>query len=227
MIQNKRVTALVPIKQHSERVPGKNFRSFYGRPLFERILVTLDRTSSIDEIVINTDSPRILSEAEGLSARIRTLVRPEELCGDLINMNRIIAHDLTMSDGDIYLQTHVTNPLLRQETIVRALNEYCENMSCDSLFSVNLYQSRFYSEHGTPMNHDPDELIRTQDLAPIYEENSAIYVFTQASFAASKRRIGLRPLMFRIPRMEAIDIDDETTFRLAEVVARSIDAELD
>ena len=226
MIQDKRVVALVPIKQHSERVPGKNFRTFCGRPLFERILGTLDRTSTIDEILINTDSPQILSEGESLSPKIRTLERPEELRGDLVSMNRIIAYDLTMSDGDLYLQTHVTNPLLQPATITRALYEFREDKSCDSLFSVNLYRSRFYSEHGTPMNHDPDKLIRTQDLPPIYEENSAIYVFTRASFSASKRRIAFRPRMFPISRMEAIDIDDETTFRLAEVVARSIDAEL-
>ncbi len=219
MIHDRRVTALVPIKDHSARVPGKNFKEFCGKPLFHHIMLTLDRTYAVDEIVINTDSPRIMKEAPELSTKIRVIERPAELLGDEVSTNRIFEYDLTQTDADIYIQTHTTNPLLRSETIANGLREFIENESThDSLFSVNQYQSRFYKSSGEPVNHDPENLIPTQDLDPVCEENSCLYVFTKESFAAHGRRIGSNPLMFPTPSMESVDIDDAMSFRLAELL---------
>ena len=220
MIHNRKVTALVPIKEHSERVAGKNFRDFCGKPLYRHILHTLDRTYAVDEILIDTDSYRIMQEAPPLSPKIRVLERPAELRGDAVSTNRLFAYDLEHSDADIYLQTHATNPLLKSETIAHGLKLFMEKEgTCDSLFAVNRYQSRFYRHDGTPVNHDPEDLIPTQDLEPVYEENSCLYVFTPASFAKKNRRIGLNPIMFPTPTIESVDIDDEFTFRLAELLA--------
>jgi CMP-N-acetylneuraminic acid synthetase len=52
----------------------------------------------------------------------------------------------------------------------------------------------------------------------VYEENSCLYVFTKESFARKHRRIGVKPLMFPTPQIESVDIDDEFTFRLAELL---------
>ena len=219
MIHNRKVTALVPIKEHSERVTGKNFRDFCGKPLYQHILDTLDRTYAVDEIVINTDSPRVSQEAPGLSRKVRVIDRPAELIGDAVSTNRIFEYDLSQTDADLYIQTHATNPLLRSETIALALKQYLDvEESYDSLFSVNAYQSRFYTTEGQPVNHDPENLIPTQDLKPVYEENSCIYVFTKESFAKKGRRIGMTPFMFPTPKIESVDIDDEFTFRLAELL---------
>ncbi|MDA0578340.1 MAG: acylneuraminate cytidylyltransferase family protein [Verrucomicrobia bacterium] len=219
MIHNRKVTALVPIKDHSARVPGKNFRDFSGKPLYQHILSTLDRTYAVDEILINTDSHRVMQEAPALSAKIRVLARPAELVGDAVSTNRIFAYDLSQSSADIYLQTHATNPLLKSETIAKALRQFVDGEDQhDSLFSVNRFQSRFYTHDGRPVNHDPEVLIPTQDLMPVYEENSCLYVFTKESFAQKQRRIGLKPIMFPTPQIESVDIDDEFTFRLAELL---------
>lgn len=219
MIHSKRVCALVPIKDHSERVKGKNFRDFGGRPLYHHILATLDRVYAVDEILVNTDSERVMQEAPGLSPKIRVVVRPEEIRGDFVSMNMVIAHDLTQSTADIFLQTHATNPLLKAETIADCLRSFVADEQHDSLFSVNAHYSRFYLKDGTPVNHDPEKLLRTQDLDPLYEENSSLYVFTQESFAATGRRIGKTPLMAPIPKIQSVDIDDEYSFRLAEIMA--------
>ncbi|MDA0990777.1 MAG: acylneuraminate cytidylyltransferase family protein, partial [Verrucomicrobia bacterium] len=124
------------------------------------------------------------------------------------------------SDGDIYLQTHATNPLLKSETLAQGLKLFVDGEETyDSLLAVNRFQSRFYTSDGEPVNHDPENLIPTQDLEPVYEENSCLYVFTKESFAKKNRRIGLNPRMFPTPKIESIDIDDEFTFRLAELLA--------
>lgn len=219
MIHNRRVTALVPIKDHSERVKGKNFRDFCGKPLYQHILLTLDRTYAVDEIVIDTDSPRVIEEAPSVSPKVRVLDRPAELRGDAVSTNKLFAYDLTQTEADIYVQTHATNPLLKSETVARALRTFVDaEDKYDSLFSVNRFQSRFYMQDGKPVNHDPEVLIPTQDLKPVYEENSCLYVFTKESFSKRHRRIGLNPMLFPTPQIESVDIDDEFTFRLAELL---------
>ncbi|MFC1452310.1 cytidylyltransferase domain-containing protein [Verrucomicrobiota bacterium] len=220
MIHNRKVTALVPIKDHSERVVGKNFRDFSGKPLYQHIVLTLDRIYAVDEIVIDTDSYRVMKEGASLSPKVRVIERPQELRGDHVSTNRVFEYDLSQTDADLYVQTHATNPLLRSETVAQAIRCFIDSESdYDSLFSVNQYHSRFYLEDGTPVNHDPENLIRTQDLPPVFEENSCLYVFTKESFTKKGRRIGLKPLMYPTPTTESIDIDDEFTFRLAELLA--------
>ncbi len=220
MIHSRKVIALLPIKEESERVPGKNFRGFAGKPLYQHIVYTLDRTYAIDEIIIDTDSPRIMLDAPKLTPKVRIIERPAELCGGMVSTNLIFAHDMSLAEGDLFVQTHATNPLLRSETIAQALAAFLEaEAEHDSLFSVNTYYSRFYKSDGTTVNHDPENLIRTQDLPPLFEENSCLYVFTRESFGQKGRRIGLKPMMFPTPPMESIDIDDEFAFRLAELLA--------
>lgn len=221
MIFNMRVVALVPMKAHSERVPNKNVREFAGMPLFHHVLETLEETYAVDEVLVDTDSEHIASEAEERFPKVRSIPRPSEFQGDLVSMNRIIAHDITQSQADIYLQTHATNPLLSEKTFSDALRAFASSEQHDSLFSVTRIQTRLYSADGRPINHDPTKLIRTQDLPPVYEENSCLYIFTKESFeTAGSRRIGNRPLMYETDRIESIDIDDEFSFGLAELLAR-------
>ncbi len=221
MIFDRRVVALVPMKAHSERVSNKNTRLLAGRPLYHHILETLEHTYVVDQVVINTDSDEIADGAKKAFSKVRVIHRPEELRGDLVSMNRIIAHDLEQTSGDIYLQTHATNPLLKSSTLSEALNRFAKAENYDSLFTVTRLQTRLYTADGTPINHNPEELIRTQDLQPVYEENSCVYVFTKDSFsAAGDKRIGKKPMLFETEQLESIDIDDENTFNLAEILAR-------
>ncbi len=214
-----RLTALVPMKGHSERVPNKNLRPFLGRPLYHQILLALLECPEIGAVVINTDSDEIARDAaSSFKERVRILRRPAEICGDFVSMNVVIRYDLSQIPGDLFLQTHSTNPLLKSSTIRRALELFFGNKECDSLFGVTRRQARFYTGEGSPINHNPVEMLRTQDLPPLYEENSNLYLFSRSSFQKTGRRIGERPLLFEIPKLEAIDIDDEMDFRLAEYV---------
>jgi CMP-N-acetylneuraminic acid synthetase len=125
-------------------------------------------------------------------------------------MNLIIADDIKKFPADIFLMTHTTNPLLSKKTILGALNKFkvlFKDGKIDSLFTVNKIQTRFYNEDGIPINHDPNNLIQTQNLEPWYEENSNLYIFTADSFSKTVARIGLKPNMLVTPRRETIDID--------------------
>lgn len=217
--------ALLPIKAHSARVTGKNFRPFAGRPLFQWILDTLLALPAIEQVVINTDAESILRE-NGLKESDRVLLRQRkpELCGDLMSMNRVLEDDVQAIEAETYVMTHTTNPLLSAETIQSALDQYlaaARGGTHDSLFSVNRFQTRFYREDASPINHDPNNLLRTQDLEPWFEENSNLYIFSRGSFGKTRARIGQKPLMFETPRMESVDIDDHLGWRLAEILTLS------
>lgn len=135
-------------------------------------------------------------------------------------MNLIIDNDLAHSEADAYLMTHTTNPAIRAETLTAAFEAYRQGLENgrDSLFSVNRYQTRFYREDGSPVNHDPSNLIPTQDLEPWFEENSCLYFFSKESFATSEARIGLKPILFETPRLESSDIDEPDDWELARVL---------
>lgn len=212
------VKALVPMRERSERVPGKNFRELCGRPLFAWILETLMSSRRVEEVVVNTDSERIARGVESMGARV--LWRPESLRGRMINIRPLLEHDLNHVEGTHFLQTHSTNPLVRLATIDRAIDAYFSASDNDCLFSVTPHQARFFSVDGTPINHDPMVLERTQDLSPLFEENSCIYLFSRSVFERFQHRIGERPLLFPMDPLEAVDIDDESDFILAEALTK-------
>lgn len=213
------------MKANSQRVVGKNFRNFAGKPLFRWILDTLLTLPEIEKIVINTDARAILAE-HGLTDTPRILIRDRkpEICGDFVSMNKVLADDVANVAADAYLMTHTTNPLLSADTIRKAIESYRAGASAgthDSLFTVNRYQTRFYRADGSAVNHDPNNLIRTQDLEPWFEENSNLYIFSQASFHSTNARIGQKPMLFETPRMESSDIDDAVGWTMAEMLALS------
>ncbi|MBW4549827.1 MAG: acylneuraminate cytidylyltransferase family protein [Aphanocapsa sp. GSE-SYN-MK-11-07L] len=226
MLEPLKIVALLPMKANSERVKGKNFKLFQNKPLFQWILDSLISVPQISKVVINTDARTIVTKHLLTdSDRVQIRDRKPEICGDFVSMNLILADDIANVPADIYLMTHTTNPLLSSATIEKALKSFLEarNSSLiDSLFTVNRFQARFYREDGTAVNHDPKNLIRTQDLETWYEENSNLYIFTTESFMATGARIGKHPMMFETPRLESIDIDDQTDWQLANAVAQYI-----
>ncbi len=211
------VNFLLPMKGHSERVPGKNMRSFKGVPLYHSVMKEILKSRFTGIIYVDTDSPVITEDINRNFPEVRIIERPENLCGDEVSMNRIIGYDISVISGDFFLQTHSTNPLLSIETIDRAIDFFFSNRKkYDSVFGVNRIQSRLYDHKGKAINHDPDELIRTQDLKPVYEENSTLYIFSRDSFAkAGNRRIGSNPYLFEVPHAESIDIDTQADFDMA------------
>lgn len=224
----RRVTGLVFMKLESERVPRKNLREVGGRPLFEWIFEALTRAERIGEIILNTDS-EILADAVANRFDVRIHMRPPHLLTiQTDEANQIIGYDVDESDAPIYLQTHSTNPLLRPETIDLAVDTFLDEALAaghDSLFTVTSHQKRFFFSDGRAVNHDPKRLIKTQELPPLYEENSCIYLFTRDAFYANqRRRIGAHPRLLPISAREAIDIDTEEDLRLADQLLRAAHA---
>ncbi|MBI2332325.1 MAG: acylneuraminate cytidylyltransferase family protein [Chloroflexi bacterium] len=224
-----KLAALVPMRHHSQRVSGKNYRPLAGKPLFQHILDTLQSVPEIDTVIVDTDSEPVLDgvrrlASTGLSAgfpNVKLIQRPEHLRADDVPMNDILLYDTAQVQADFYLQTHSTNPLLKAETISRGIKAFLADYpKYDSLFSVTRLQTRLYWQDGRAINHNPLELLQTQDLPPVYEENSCIYLFTRENLERKKHRIGDKPLMFEIDADEAWDIDEELDFEIADFLMR-------
>ncbi|HIE24503.1 MAG TPA: acylneuraminate cytidylyltransferase family protein [Anaerolineales bacterium] len=221
-----KIAALVPMRHHSQRVPGKNYRELAGKPLFHHIIETLHAVPEIDIIVVDTDSQIIMDGLAETFPEVRVIPRPKHLREDDRPMNDILLYDTNAVEADFYLQTHSTNPLLRSETVSAGIHAFLEAYPAhDSLFSVTRHQARFYARNGEAINHNPKELIQTQDLDPLYEENSCIYLFTREDLIKYNHRIGKTPLIFEIPALEAIDIDEESDFRIADILMKERNAQ--
>lgn len=215
---NKNVVAIVPMKAHSERVKNKNFRDFNDKPLFYWIFNTLSKSKYISNIILDTDSQELADKVLSYFPDIKVMIRPEHLRGDFVSVNKLIENVISQTDNEYFIQTHSTNPCLKTETINKAIDMFLSSSDYDSLFAVNRLQTRLYDKDFKALNHNPKELIRTQDLDPIYEENSNFYIFSKQSFSKTDARIGNKPYLFEMDTLEALDIDTENDFKLAEIV---------
>ncbi len=205
------------MRHHSQRVPGKNYRPLAGKPLFHYILESLLACPEISRVVVDTDSQPVMQGVQEFFPSIRILERPGNLRGDDVSMNEILLYDTSQVQADYYLQTHSTNPLLRSATLSRAVQTFLANIPAnDSLFSVTPLQKRLWDGNGQALNHNPAVLLQTQDLPPVYEENSCIYIFSRSTLEERSNRLGAHPLMFEMDAAEAWDIDDELEFSVVE-----------
>ncbi len=216
-----KIAAFVPMRHHSVRVTGKNYRLMNGKPLYHYIMEALLKVPEIDQVVVDTDSPVVIDGLAKDFPQVSALLRPEHLRADDVPMNEILMYDTSQIPADYYLQTHSTNPLLKPETISAAIRALTDKAYLyDSLFSVTEVKKRFWDQLARPINHNQNILLRTQDLPPIYEENSCIYIFTREVLEKKHTRIGERPLLFPIDPREAQDIDDEFEFAVTEMMMK-------
>jgi len=214
-----KIAALVPMRHQSVRVPMKNYRLLAGKPLFHHIIEALLEVPEIAVVAVDTDSPVIMDGLTSAFPQVRILARPSHLTADTVPMNEILLYDTSQVEADFYLQTHSTNPLLRPETISQAVRTFLDQYPAfDSLFSVTRVQTRFWDALARPVNHNPAILLRTQDLPPLYEENSCLYLFKRQTLELHRTRIGERPYMFEIEKTEAQDIDEESDFLIADLL---------
>jgi len=211
------VDAFIPLKGHSERVPRKNMRDFGGAPLFHTIVRTLEAAERVGSIYIDTDSEEIAESASSFSSVV-VIRRRDDLIGDNVSVNLLIGAFLDRFGSQHVIQTHATNPLLTADTIDRAVAQYFADPEITSLFAVTRHQARFFTADLEAVNHDPTELLPTQQLSPLFVENSNFYIFGSDAFREQGRRITDRTVMFEMEPMEAIDIDEERDFAMARAI---------
>lgn len=204
---------MMPIKLHNERLPGKNIKMLGGKPLLQYELDNLLATGLLDEIYVYCSSEDVIPF---LPQGVTFLKRPEYLDLPTSNFTQFFDAFMREQDADIYILAHATAPFITVDTM-RECIEAVQNGAYDSAFCAQSIQT-FLWQGGKPLNFNPVNLPRTQDLQPVYQETSGVYVFTKEVFQKHRRRIGNKPYIKCVSFKEAIDIDNPDDFRLAETL---------
>ena len=219
-----KLVALMPMRHRSQRVPGKNYRPFGdGRPLYQHTLENLLAVKQIEKVIVDTDSPVVKEQCAEKYRDVIVLDRPEQLRAPKIPMNDILIHDATQVESEFYMQTHSTNPLLRQETMAAAVDLFFDQYSIyDSLLGVTVIRDRIWDVLGRAVNHNPNILLQTQDLPKwLVQENSTMYIFERNRLLNDRNRIGNRPYLYEVDEIEARDIDIEIDFQITEMLYKA------
>ena len=213
-----KTVAFVPIRLNSQRVAGKNLRPLSGSPLMCHILKTLTETEGIDEVYVycSDESIRPL-----LPEGVRFLRRDPSLDRDTTLGREIYDAFTSEVDADLYVLAHATSPFIRPATIAGALGKV-KSGEYDSAFSAERIQT-FAWFGGRPLNYRLDNIPRTQTIEPVYIETSAFFIFPKRLWCEQGRRIGDRPWMAVVDRIEGLDIDYPEDFAMAEIIAASRD----
>ena len=209
----KKIVAIMPIKLKNERCPGKNVRLLGDKPLLAYELDSLHATGILDSINVYCSSEDVV---QFLPKYVNFIKRPIELDLPTSNFNQIFTAFSNIIDADIYVYAHATAPFITVETMKECI-EAVKSGNYDSAFCAQKIQT-FLWKSGKPLNFDSNNLPRTQDLEPIYQETSGVYVFTKDVFLKYKRRVGIKPFIKCVSIKEAIDIDNPEDFELAEAM---------
>lgn len=208
-----KIVAIMPIKLKNERCPGKNTRLLGEKPLLQYELDSLKATELCSEINVYCSDEAVLPF---LPEGINFMKRPNELDLPTSNFTQIFSTFMGEKDADIYVYAHATAPFITVETMTQCI-EAVKSGEYDSAFCAVKLQDYLWQD-GQPLNFDATNLPRTQDLKPIYQETSGVYVFTKEVFEQYKRRIGIKPFIKEVTFKEAVDIDNPEDFDLAEVM---------
>jgi CMP-N-acetylneuraminic acid synthetase len=202
----------IPIKQQSQRVPNKNFRLFKNKKLYQYVLEKFNKDKSI-KLCIDTDSKEIQEYC--FENKIDFIKRKKHLCGHKISVVDIIKNYIVEKNitGN-FCQTHITTPFLRISTIKKAYN-FLNTHDC--VIGSSYFYNRFWKKDKkayVPINHDPNELVQTQDLPPLIMENSCFYILNSKLFLLNNNRTCQNPYFYEVKLPESLDIDTNEDWNL-------------
>lgn len=212
------VKALVAVRSGSMRVQNKNIKPFAGSTLLDLKLQQLKRIPNLDGIIVNSNSDEMLKLAEGYGCEI--VKRDEYYASNTVSMSEVYKNMAENFSGDIVAYINVTNPLLKDETIINAIETYkkiTETQRFDSLNSAHLIKE-FMFENNVPINYDLKNQPRSQDLPDIAALNFAISIISKEKMIECKNVVGYNPNIYVIDEVEATDIDNPIDFEFAEFV---------
>lgn len=213
-----KIVAIIPIKNKSVRVPGKNFKKIGGKPLYKFTLEKLKKCN-FDEVYVDTDSDEIKKYCQ--INKINIINRLNFLSKNSANGNDLLLYHSTIIQADIYFQIFVTSPLLKVSSINNCIKQLKNNIKkYDSILTIQKIYSWFWFNK-KPVNYNPRVLPRSQDAKPIILETTGLYGVTKNSLLKYKSRIGKKPFFYEVSENENIDLDNEKDFNFLEFVLKN------
>lgn len=210
--------AIVPIKLNNERLPNKNIKPFdNGAPLCHYIFETLKQVKGIDEIYVYCSNPKI---QEFIPLGVKFLRRSETLDQSTTKINEVLSAFAQDVPADVYVMSHATAPFISPQSIEKGLQAVLQQ-GFDSAFAVRKIQT-FLWKDGKPFNYNLNNIPRTQDLPPIFEETSGFYIYRSEIITELNRRIGDNPYMVEVNAIESCDIDTQEDFDVANAIFKGL-----
>lgn len=177
------------------------------------ILKTLKQAKSIDEIYVFCSNDSI---KEYLPHGVIFLERIEALDASTTKINEVIGAFINEIDADVYVLAHATSPFIKVNSIEKGLTKIISE-GYDSALSVQRMQEFLWMDN-EPFNYNLSEIPRTQDLKPFYVETTGFYMFKREVFLESNKRVGTKPFLVEISKLESIDIDEKEDFEIADAL---------
>lgn len=211
-----KTACFIPIKENSERIRGKNLRVLNGKELYKYIIEHAMESNVFDDIFVDTNSQPIKYFCE--SKGVKVIERVEELSKNTANGNDLLNyHYQLFPDYDYYFQLFATAPFLQIKSIVDCYDKLVNSNQYDSCFTA-FENHGFFWLNGNPVNYRPGILPRSQDLVPLIEETTGLYGIKKESLTKYRCRIGEHPYVKIVNKFEAVDINTEEDFKLAEYI---------
>jgi CMP-N-acetylneuraminic acid synthetase len=214
------IKALIAVRSGSVRVPNKNIRPFAGSTLLELKIKQLKSINELDGIIVNSDDDAMLNIANKLG--VETIKRSSFYASNTVSMSEVYKNMAENFNGDIVMYSNVTNPLVRTESYINAINKYKEKGNeTDSLNSAHLIKEFMFLD-GKPINYDLKRQPRSQDLPDIFALNFAFSIIKKEYMIGYKNVIGFRPFLYELSEIESIDIDTQFDFDIAEYMYKKL-----
>ncbi|HIQ65447.1 MAG TPA: acylneuraminate cytidylyltransferase family protein [Candidatus Coproplasma stercoravium] len=211
-----KIKALVAVRSGSTRVINKNLRPFAGSNLLELKLNQLKRIKLLDGIVVNSNDDEMLAIAKNLGCE--TVKRDEYYASNTVSMSDVYKNMAENIDTDVIAYINVTNPLILDTTIEKAIKTFIETENrFDSLNSAHLVKEFLFKDN-QPINYDLKHQPRSQDLPDIAALNFAINILRKETMIQNKNVVGNKPNIYIIDEVEATDIDNLIDFEFAEFI---------
>jgi CMP-N-acetylneuraminic acid synthetase len=204
------IVAFVPMKMTNERLPNKHLLPLAGRPLLVHVFESLRRVDGLSAIYAWTSD---VSARQYLPEGVTFVKRDRRFDGREVKGLELFNGFAADVPADLYLLAHATAPFLQPATMRRGLDGVLSGEH-DSALSVRRIQTYCWYA-GRPVNYEPTDMVRTQDLRPVLVETSGFYLYSREDISRRHRRIGDRPLFVEVPEWEAIDIDWPQDYEMA------------
>ena len=225
-MNNGKIAAVIGVRKGSERIVNKNIKPFNDTSLLENKIKTLKKVKNLEEIVVSTDCEKMFKLAQQLG--VVAVTRPEYYTSDECPGSENLEFIAKQMDTEYILYTPVTSPLVKSETYEDIINTFRKlDDKYDSVVTMN-YVKDFLWENDKPLNYDPLNCPRSQDIESIFRLNFGACLLPRETMIKNKYVVGDNPYWYELSETEGVDVDVPFDFNIAELIyEKNIKKEID
>ena len=218
MRSSSKITAIIPVRSGSKRVPNKSVRPFGDTTLLDLKIESLKEAEVFDEIILSTDSDDILKFAErhGISSH----KREEYYASDYCSASDFFCNLTTIVSEGAIAYCPPTSPFINKETLEKAKRAFQVGHGIDSVATVSTMKHHMWLG-GKPLNYDPSNSPNSQELPNIYKITYGVCICPRDLIMENKNIVGKKPALLILDEIEAMDIDTALDFKFAEYIYES------